>query len=112
MWPGSFRRWLQGLRLEQYAATFEGHLVGDDILPSLTSEDLREMGVTALGDRRRMLDAIRKLPPAASAPPAAPVFHGSLERLASMVAASWSEKGVRLAQKTQAGPCVPVGTQR
>ena len=29
-----------------------------------------------------------------------------------MVAASWSEKGVRLAQKTQAGPCVSVGTQR
>jgi len=44
------------------------------VLPSLTSEDLREIGVVPIGHRRRLLDAIAALSdglPAAKATPVA-----------------------------------------
>ena len=65
------RHWLEGQGLERYTANFEKHAVSDDILPSLTRDDLGEMGVTAVGDRRRLLEAIGELregAPAAGAP--------------------------------------------
>jgi hypothetical protein len=31
---------------------------------------------------------------------------------AAVPRSAWSEKGVRLAQNMQVGPCIPVGTQR
>src|SRR5271167_1471495 len=65
--------WLQGLGLERYAPAFLENRIEADILPSLTLEDLRDLGVTLVGDRRRLLDAIAALgvaisTPAASAP--------------------------------------------
>src|ERR1700738_773841 len=65
--------WLQGLGLERYAPAFFENRIEADILPSLTLEDLRDLGVTLVGDRRRLLDAIAALgvaisTPAASAP--------------------------------------------
>src|SRR5271167_885791 len=50
--------WLQGLGLERYAPAFLENRIEADILPSLTLEDLRDLGVTLVGDRRRLLDAI------------------------------------------------------
>ncbi len=50
--------WLKGLGLERYAASFEANDVTDDLLPTLTADDLRDIGVTSVGHRRRMLDAI------------------------------------------------------
>lgn len=53
--------WLEGLGLGQYARTFAENAVRWDVLPKLTTEDLEEIGVAAVGDRRRVLDAIATL---------------------------------------------------
>ena len=59
--------WLRGLGLDQYAANFRENKIDADVLPQLTADDLNELGVTAVGDRRRLLAAIAAL---AVAPPA------------------------------------------
>jgi class 3 adenylate cyclase len=53
--------WLQGLGLERYVPVFLENRIEADILPSLTVEDLKDLGVTLVGDRRRLLDAIAAL---------------------------------------------------
>ncbi|CAM8876350.1 hypothetical protein QQ045_019659 [Rhodiola kirilowii] len=55
------RDWLIGLGLGRYAPLFEIHEVDDEILPLLTLEDLKEMGINAVGSRRKMYTAIQKL---------------------------------------------------
>ena len=61
--------WLQGLGLERYAPAFRDNEIDWDVLPKLTSEDLREIGVAAVGHRRKLLAAIAAL--GTSAPTAA-----------------------------------------
>ena len=61
--------WLQGLGLERYAPAFRDNEIDWEVLPKLTSEDLREIGVAAIGHRRKLLDAIAAL--GASMPTAA-----------------------------------------
>jgi class 3 adenylate cyclase len=53
--------WLRGLGLEQYEPAFRANEIDTRVLPSLTSEDLREIGVVPIGHRRRLLDAIATL---------------------------------------------------
>ena len=53
--------WLRGLGLERYEATFRDNEIDWEVLPKLTSEDLREIGVAAIGHRRKLLDAIAAL---------------------------------------------------
>ncbi len=53
--------WLRGLGLGQYEAAFRENAVDASVLPDLTAEDLREMGVTAIGHRRKLLAAIAAL---------------------------------------------------
>jgi hypothetical protein len=55
------RAWLDGLGLSRYAPVFEIHEVDDVVLPLLTLEDLKDMGVGAVGSRRKMYAAIQKL---------------------------------------------------
>ena len=50
--------WLRSLALEQYAAAFNEHRVAAEDLPFLTADDLKEIGITAVGHRRRLLAAI------------------------------------------------------
>ena len=50
--------WLRSLGLEQYEPAFRANEIDERVLPSLTSEDLREIGVVPIGHRRRLLDAI------------------------------------------------------
>ena len=50
--------WLQGLGLERYVPAFRDNEIDWEVLPKLTSEDLREIGVAAIGHRRKLLDAI------------------------------------------------------
>jgi class 3 adenylate cyclase len=57
--------WLRGLGLERYEAAFRGNDVDAGLLPRLTAEDLREIGVASVGHRRRLLEAIAALHPAA-----------------------------------------------
>src|SRR6516165_6862735 len=53
--------WLRRLGLEQYEAAFRENKVDDAVLPSLTAEDLKDLGVGFVGDRRKLLDAIAAL---------------------------------------------------
>jgi len=53
--------WLQDLGLGEYAESFASQKIGFDLLPELLDADLRELGITALGDRKRLLKAIAAL---------------------------------------------------
>src|SRR5947208_11388536 len=53
--------WLRGLGLEQYEPAFRANEIDERVLPSLTAEDLKDLGVTLVGHRRRLLDAIAAL---------------------------------------------------
>src|SRR5258707_14815936 len=63
--------WLRGLGLGEYEDKFRDNKIDADLLPRLTSDDLKEIGISALGDRRRLLDAIAALagPSPADIPP-------------------------------------------
>lgn len=64
--------WLRGLGLEKYAPAFDENAINWDVLSELTTDDLKAIGVAAVGDRRRLLAAIASLgagPPAVVAPP-------------------------------------------
>jgi class 3 adenylate cyclase/predicted ATPase len=60
--------WLRGLGLERYEANFRDNKIDAELLPRLTGDDLKEIGVSALGDRLRLLDALATL--AGAKPPA------------------------------------------
>jgi class 3 adenylate cyclase/predicted ATPase len=53
--------WLRGLGLGKYEAAFRENEIDETVLRSLTHENLKELGVTALGHRLRLLDAIAVL---------------------------------------------------
>src|SRR6516165_510272 len=53
--------WLRILGLDQYEAAFRDNSVDADLLPRLTAEDLKDLGITSVGHRRRLLDAISEL---------------------------------------------------
>ncbi len=59
--------WLRGLGLERYQQAFADNEVDALALPHLTAEDLRDIGVTAIGHRRRLLQAIANLQPETAA---------------------------------------------
>src|SRR5262245_57740446 len=58
-------KWLRGLGLEQYAPAFAENAIDWKVLPKLTSDDFREIGVVAVGHRRKLLEAIAVLRKAA-----------------------------------------------
>lgn len=53
-------QWLRSLGLAQYEQAFRDNAVDAAILPRLTSDDLKELGVHAVGHRRKLLDAISR----------------------------------------------------
>jgi class 3 adenylate cyclase/tetratricopeptide (TPR) repeat protein len=53
--------WLRSLGLMQYEQAFRDNAVDAETLPRLTSDDLKELGVHAVGHRRKLLDAIAHL---------------------------------------------------
>ena len=52
---------LRELGLQQYEAAFRDNRIDIRVLPKLTAEDLKDLGVTLVGDRRMLLDAIAAL---------------------------------------------------
>jgi hypothetical protein len=74
--------WLENLGMSEYAQRFAENRIDFSVLPDLTDQDLKDLGVV-LGDRRKMQRAIAKLdatpeavalmPKAASAPSVAAV---------------------------------------
>jgi class 3 adenylate cyclase len=62
--------WLSGLGLERYVEAFEANHIDAAVLRTLNTDDLKELGVTSLGHRKKMLDAIAQLRELAGAPTA------------------------------------------
>ena len=50
--------WLRGLGLERYEQAFRENEIDLRVLPELTADDLKELGVAAIGHRRLLLKAI------------------------------------------------------
>jgi class 3 adenylate cyclase len=53
--------WLRSLGLGKYEAAFRENDIDETVLPSLTHETLKELGVTSVGHRVKLLDAIAAL---------------------------------------------------
>src|SRR5262252_742623 len=53
--------WLQDLGLERYVSASRDNEINWAVLPKLTADDLKDIGVTAVGHRRMLLDAIAAL---------------------------------------------------
>ena len=53
--------WLRTLGLDQYEAIFRQNDIDTELLPTLGADDLRELGITSLGHRKRLLAAIAAL---------------------------------------------------
>ena len=47
--------WLRGLGLERYEQAFRDNDIDARVLPGLTADDLKEIGVASVGHRRLML---------------------------------------------------------
>src|SRR6516162_3650964 len=65
--------WLRKLGLERYEPAFRANEIDARVLPSLTAEDLKDLGVTLVGHRRRLLDAIASLGAEVPPPPSLPI---------------------------------------
>jgi class 3 adenylate cyclase/predicted ATPase len=69
--------WLRSLGLGQYEAVFRENEIDETIVPRLTAEDLKDLGVSIVGHRRKLLDGIASLradagwkaPPPSALPP-------------------------------------------
>jgi class 3 adenylate cyclase len=53
--------WLRGLGLGKYEAAFRENDIDETVLPSLTHETLQDLGVTSVGHRLKLLEAIAAL---------------------------------------------------
>ncbi len=53
--------WLHGLGLQQYERAFREAEIDATVLPELTTDDLRDIGVSPVGHRRKLLAAIAAL---------------------------------------------------
>ena len=53
--------WLRSLGLEKYEATFRENEIDETVLPNLTTEDLKDLGIGIVGHRRKILDALAAL---------------------------------------------------
>ncbi len=69
--------WLRTLGLEQYEAAFSANEVDVEVLPTLTADELKDIGVTSIRHRRRLLEAIadlRSISTGSDAPALIPLF--------------------------------------
>ena len=64
--------WLKSLGLERFEATFRDNAVDESVLPHLTEDHLREMGLS-LGARIKIVTAIAELAKGAAHPAPMPV---------------------------------------
>ena len=53
--------WLRSVGLERYEPAFRDNEIDETVLPNLTAEDLKDLGVSVVGHRRKLLDAIAAL---------------------------------------------------
>jgi class 3 adenylate cyclase len=62
--------WLYSLGMQQYEQAFRDNAIDAAVLPELTADDLKDLGITLVGHRRRLLGAIAALRREDLAPPA------------------------------------------
>ena len=55
------RGWLLSLGLQQYEAAFRENEIDETLPPSLTAQDLKDIGIVVVGHRRKLLNAIAAL---------------------------------------------------
>ena len=79
--------WLRELGLERYEQAFRENEIAADILPKLTADDLKDIGVTIVGHRRKLLEAIAALAKPALARQAGPCAPGEAQPTARPSAA-------------------------
>jgi class 3 adenylate cyclase/tetratricopeptide (TPR) repeat protein len=84
--------WLRSLGLGQYEAAFGDNEIDSAVLPKLTVDDLKDLGVVVVGHRRKIISAIEELnaasvaradamkPPQTQAPPSVGASSGGAER--------------------------------
>jgi class 3 adenylate cyclase len=79
--------WLRNLGLDKYEAAFRENGIDAQVLRHVTAEDLREIGVATVGDRRKLLAAIAELaatsPSTESRPPPSPAERPKAPELAA-----------------------------
>ena len=73
-------QWLETLGLSEYATVFAKNRVDLSVLPDLSDEDLKELGIP-LGDRRRLMRAITQL----SSQPTESPTHGAERRQVTLM---------------------------
>ncbi len=79
----SIEEWQTELGLQQYAPAFADNDIDFDLLKNLVDADLKELGVTSLGHRKRLLSAIAEL-----GATAAPLLRNAEEGRTDIVPAS------------------------
>jgi len=79
--------WLRNLGLAEYEPAFRDNQIDEEVLPNLTGDDLKELGVASVGHRRKLLSAIAELAgtlggqtTVAKAPRAEAPAHNAVER--------------------------------
>jgi class 3 adenylate cyclase len=79
--------WLRNLGLDRYEADFRDNGIDEQVLRHITAEDLREIGVATVGDRRKLLAAIAELaaawPSAELRPPPSPAERAKTAELSA-----------------------------
>jgi len=81
----AIRNWLDGLGLAQYAGSFVDNDLDLDLVADLSDSDLKDLGVTSMGHRKKLLRAIEELsggpePVSVTPPPAATATGAQAER--------------------------------
>ena len=91
--------WLRSLGLERYEAAFRQNEIDDTVLPTVTAEDLKDLGVDIVGHRRKLLAGLLRLS-AAHEDDAERAVRAGLELIAAVSVLKTSP----LLQTTAAGP--------
>ena len=73
--------WLRSLGLGEYEASFKENRIDAEVLSRLTAEDLKELGVIAVGDRRKILTAIGDMSRPLTALPESPAPQASTKTI-------------------------------
>ena len=60
--------WLRIIGLSEYEAVFRENAIDGEVLPDLTADDLKDIGVSSVGHRRKILSAISRLKEQSSEP--------------------------------------------
>jgi hypothetical protein len=92
--------WLRSRGLGKYEAIFRENDIDEAVLPSLTHENLKELGVASFGHRVKLLDAIAALRRDASGKPS------SARRNAARVRVARSEISIMRAHDQDFGKCL------